>query len=881
MKRLGIVLLSYVFILGGCTTRQEGGGLPDKGIGKYDTGVTGDQTVPDPDGIMPPDSLPLPPDGPIAPPDGPLVPPDGPIAPPDAPPPPPDGPIAPPDAPPPPPDGPIAPPDGPVVTPDGPIVKQDGPVITPDGPVITPDKAIPPDQGPPLNNKCSTAKDLNWGGAKKITATGTTSGMGNEYGTGINCGNYQTIMSGQQAYYKASFTAGKSYRVSLSPKFSYAYVYLFQKCGVNNINAGCGSGGKTGAVSGYIGNNQTGTVMFKPATSGTYYIAVDGRYTQYSGSFTLVVEEFVKPANDSCAKATKLTLVNGKASVSASTTGANNEFGKQINCKINNRDYDGPQLYYRVTLKAGTTYDVYLDPDFTYANMYLFRASACNSASAINGDCGSKGSTGTVDDFVSTAGETLKFTPKVAGDYIIAVDSRTPSYHGSFKLSIEEFKKPTNGTCKTAQTITMSGGKASVTGNTSGISNEFGNQIRCGLSSWYALDGPQAYYKMFLAGTKQYKFTLSPGFYARFYIWRNTCDPGKINSDCGSNGKTGALSSTVYTNYSGSVTFKPPAGGTYHIAVDSTSNSYAGKFTMTVEEYTPPTNGTCAKAKPLNMTGNKLTVTGDTTGMSNEFGTQISCGTSSSSYIFDGNQQYYSINLTAGQSYKFTLAPKFYAGLYIFGNTCSPQTIAAHCGSGGKQGDVVHYVYNNQTKSVTFQPTKTGTYRFAVDSYSNSSYYRGAYTVTIEKWTPGAHSTCKNAKKVTLSSGTTTITGDTTGMKNEWGTAINCGNLNTIYKAEQAYYKFSLTAGKSYTFTLSPKFSYAQFYIFTLLGGVCGITPINNTCGSNGNYGAVSALSYNQNPVSVTFTPKLTRDYYVAVDSRYTGRFGAFTLTVK
>ena len=61
------------------------------------------------------------------------------------------------------------------------------------------------------------------------------------------------------------------------------------------------------------------------------------------------------------------------------------------------------------------------------------------------------------------------------------------------------------------------------------------------------------------------------------------------------------------------------------------------------------------------------------------------------------------------------------------------------------------------------------------------------------------------------------ITGDTKFVPNEFGTAINCGSYSTsnILMGSQLYYKTSLTAGKSYSFTFTPYYSYGRLYVFS------------------------------------------------------------------
>ena len=900
MKKLGITLLSFVFMLGACSDRQPGAGDPtaDKGVTKLD------KNVPNPDGpVVTPDLPPFPPDGPPPPPpDGPPPPPpDGPVAPPDLPPIPADGPVVPPAdgpvVPPadgpvvPPADGPVVPPaDGPVVPPaDGPVVPPaDGPVVPPaDGAVIPPDMAIPPDTAPPVNSKCATAKTLSWAGAKKITVTDTTTGKANEYGTGINCGNYQTIFAGNQLYYKVALTAGVSYRISLTPNFYYGYFYIFRSCGVNPINNDCASAGATGMVSDYVGQGSTSSKLWKPTVSGTYFIAVDGRYpnNNYHGSFTLVVEQYTPPTNDACTKAQTITLVNGKGGVTGSTTGANNEYGTAIGCKQTTGGQpigmDAPQLYYKVAMTAGNNYAIYINPSYTYTGAYIFRASSCGSATNINNDCaGGSAGVGMNDLYIGTNGETMRFKPNVTGTYVIAIDGRRPQDHGAFSMTITETKPATNTTCQKAQTLTIAGGKVTVTGDTTGVANEFGNAIRCGLSSSYAQDGAQLYYKMFMSGVKQYKISFTPQFRGMVYVFRNTCVAASINADCGSGGTNGAISAYTYNNQTSTIYFKPPAGGTYHIAVDSiaTGGSYSGPFSMTVEEYTPPQNGKCASAQTVTLTNGKATVTGDTTNQTNEFGTQINCGSTSSSYIFDGNQLYYKVALTAGKSYKFTLAPSFYyAGLYLWTAGCYPAAINSGCGSGGNPGAVINYASSSQARSVTFKAASTGVHMFAVDSYSNTSSYYGNFKLDIQEVIPPQNWTCASATAVTLSSGTTTITGDTTGMTNEYGTSINCGDLNTVFRGTQAYYRFTLTAGKTYTFALQASYYYGAFYIFN----GCGINTVNASCSSGGKTGDVSSTSYSTSTKTVAFTPPTSGTYYVAVDSTQVNRYGSFTLTVQ
>ena len=161
-----------------------------------------------------------------------------------------------------------------------------------------------------------------------------------------------------------------------------------------------------------------------------------------------------------------------------------------------------------------------------------------------------------------------------------------------------------NSTCARARPLALSGGTAVVSGDTSTGANEYGNSINCG-SSATIMRGPQQYFKLALLQGQTYRFKVEASFYyGRFYIFTQ-CGAAAINSDCGSKGGTGAVSSSIIRNSSRTVFFTAARSGTFYVAVDSTSTSTNGKgaFTLFIDTYTVPTNSTCAKSKSeLNST---------------------------------------------------------------------------------------------------------------------------------------------------------------------------------------------------------------------------------------------------------------------------------------
>jgi len=624
---------------------------------------------------------------------------------------------------------------------DGPPPGHDGPGPVPDGwrpppphdgPKPPPDKKPPPpppDFGPMTNGTCAKAKALTWTGVK-ITVKGTTSGAKNEYGTGVNCGDYATVMAARQVYYSVPLSAGDTYRFILAPGYSYARLILFQKCGVTGMNADCASEGKTGDVSPSISAGKTGLFLFKPPKSGTWIVAVDGTSNSRHGPFTLSVEKYKAVANDRCASAQLLTFKGGDATVTGHTGGASNEYGSDIHCGHSSYRYAGGQVYYKVSMKAGLTYSFSLKPTF-YAAMYLFKSSNC-SPSGINGDCSSKGKTGAFDYYVApNQSDSISFTPASSAEYTIAIDSRYTSYAGSFTLNVKEYQPKNNEDCTKATPLSLTGGKLAVNGDTKGLKNEYGNGVLCGQSSAsYAFDGPQQYYSVTLSAGKTYRLSLTAFFsYGALILFGDTCGDKAINADCGSKGAAGGYVKTSHSK-TGYLLFTPKATGKFHLAVDSTSSSGAGPYKLAVEEVQTPVNGTCAKAQAVTLAPKvTTTVLGDTTSMPNEFGTQVYCGNYTT--VLPGNQAYFKLNLTGGQKYDFTLKPTFSdARFYLFGSSCKPADINQDCGSGGKTGDISKSIYANYSGSLSWTPPKTGVYHLAVDSTKPTQ--KGFFTLQIK-----------------------------------------------------------------------------------------------------------------------------------------------------
>jgi len=589
------------------------------------------------------------------------------------------------------------------------------------------------DFSPATNITCAKAKPVALTGST-TTISGNTGVIKDEFPS-LTCKGHKLV--GPQLYYKLSLKKGHSYLFTHSPDYwSCLYLVPTTACSsASAIGAACSSGGATGGFISSVAQGKSGTLLFKAPSTADYVMAVDGVSAVVGGKFTTTVDHFPPAVNDTCAKAQAITLSSGKATVSGNTIGANNQYGTSIYCGgIPN--LKGPQLYYKVALGKGQSIKLSLAPAFT-ASLYLFGEAACTSATQVNSACASVGISGDIHPSIA-AGTTgmLVFTAPAAGNYVIAVDSSAQSVGGKFTLSLETFTPAKNGTCAAAQPVTLTAGAASLTGDTSGIKDEY-STLTCSPVSG-ALDGPQAYYQVSLAAGALYRFELSPSFKARMVLFpKSACGSvSSIKAACGSGGVTGDTSYACSSGGVDALYFKPGTAGTYILAVDSTDRHQAGTFALKISTVPATTNGTCAKAQVLALSGGKATVTSDTCNASNEYNS-LTCGLfGPSSITLNGPQLYYRLTLAASKNYKLSVTMTTRGGvLYVVPQTAcgSVSAIQAACSSKGGSGNAVIAPYG-ATTTISFTPSISGDYIIAMDGPKSpvpGSITCGRFTLTV------------------------------------------------------------------------------------------------------------------------------------------------------
>lgn len=699
-----------------------------------------------------------------------------------------------------------------------------------------------------------------------------------------------------QLYYSFTARSGKAYRVSLTPQFGSAALYLFERaagCTTAGIAKACSSDGVRGATTTAEAGKKA-TVSFRPTRPGDYVIAVDGTEPGALGPFTLALEEYTPPPiplNAKCARAKQLTLIAGKATVNGDTTNSVDEHST-LDCGVKDADQVGPQLYYAFTARANKAYRFTVTPQF-WADLYVFPQKVGCTEAAIDAACSSKGTSGLLAR-TGPKGTTSSFVfnPKLAGDYRFAVDSALAGEHGAFKVVLEEITPPPvpgNSKCTSPTSLTLSGGHTTVKATTIGAADEF--PVTCQSVSGHHMKtyvGPQVYYSLVTKQDKAYRLTVKAAFSAALYTFPKSagCTLAAIDSACSSDGVRGMLLAPPTTPATASsMVFAPQSSGEYLIAVDGWQSSVAGNFSLEVQEITPASNDGCSTPQTLAFTAGKASVTADTGKATDEF-PELTCPAPTTTIhglmvpTFDGPQLYYRFAAASGKGYRVELTPKYESSLYIFDDSvgCTQKAIDTSCGSAGATGDFVASATANQTTTLTFLPPNTGTYLVGVDGADVSKL--GPFTLQISEFalpTPPAHARCTAPKALVFSGSVATVSETTLAAPDELAT-LTCGAKAPL-DGRQLYYSFTAELNKTYAIELAPTFEGA-LYVFDESVG-CTAKAIDAACGSGGTSGDILAQAIAAKATgTLTFKPSKAGSYVIAVDSYAPNQFGRFSLKV-
>ncbi len=359
--------------------------------------------------------------------------------------------------------------------------------LTPDlDAVPRPDTVILPDAARPdarLDPLCSNATPLAMT-AGQGTASGDTSTSTDQVKlTSSGCTGYSS--PGPDLFYAVTLTGGKRYTVTLTPAESF-----------DDPRGSCVKGDDV------VGDGLEEVLYLAPSATALHYIGVDSYGASVSGSFSLVVAEYVPPQNDVCSGAAAMSWSGAKAAINADTAAATNKVQlKSIYCDAT--ETRGGDLFYAVDLAAGKGYKIEVTPSSSFdPAIYIFTDCDKVSSSCLGG----------ADAGFSGAAERLGFIASTTGTHIIGVDSYSSSNFGAgggaLTLKVTEVAGVVcHSSCSAPRTLSWSGGTATITDDTTAAINQY-SLLSCGNKSgpW---PGPQLYYKVPLTAGKTYRARLT------------------------------------------------------------------------------------------------------------------------------------------------------------------------------------------------------------------------------------------------------------------------------------------------------------------------------------------------------------------------------------
>ncbi|MCA9664394.1 MAG: hypothetical protein KC503_02365 [Myxococcales bacterium] len=454
------------------------------------------------------------------------------------------------------------------------------------------------ERDPPMGTKCASPVAVTLAGSGDTVFTGSTQGAADEFANAA-CGNANGPWPGGQVYHKVTLAANTRYRIVLDSGAADMAFYAFPagtQCTEAAINTACTNPTPADATKVYNSDNiasigQSNVESISIATGGAaedWVLVVDSFSANVSGDYTFTIKTYTAPSNTTCAAPATLAP---NTPVTSNTIGVADEHAT-IACGTQDGPFDGGQLYYRVTLAAGTAYKAEVLGDFDHA-IYAFPAATQCTAAAINTGCTSPTPADPFNVYSSDNGSTLVdaawIKPAAAGDWIIAVDS-VAGESGIFTLSVNAKTAPTNLTCATAQSVALATSPVTIKGDTSypNIANEFAT-LACGNANgpW---PGAQQYYKLTgLQAGKTYTIKVKQnGWDPAVYAFPATtqCTEAAIETACTSpaSDPNNVYNSDALGVADEELKITPTAAGDWIVGVDSydTTPDAKGSFEITV-----------------------------------------------------------------------------------------------------------------------------------------------------------------------------------------------------------------------------------------------------------------------------------------------------------
>jgi hypothetical protein len=428
--------------------------------------------------------------------------------------------------------------------------------------------------------------------------------------------------------------------------------------------------------------------------AGKYVLVLKTPYSS-STDFTVTLSTSgptLPPANDACAGATALTLVNDTTTMSGPLLGS---------------------TYDPVTPTCGGTLgDVYFSLDLPSTSLLIIDRGSYGSETQVqvlSGTCGhlvAQGCSDTFSDPYCKAG-------LPAGKYYLRVSSYY-SQGGTFSYTVsrkDPATAPANDTCTAPATLTFKAGAATVSGELAAAPSDY--VLPCSGSSSSQLH--DVVYTFNLAARSDVEISATSVDYTglRVGLVSDSCETGKF------------LACTADTSYR-ALQLWGLEPGDYWVVVEgsngySGSDCWAGKFTLSAKaSASPPAPANDGCASPTEYTfagpGTATLISGTTRGAANDFA-KVSCN----SPLLDGPDVVYALTLTASARLRVS-ASTAVSGMFFYLTSACGSTAALACSP----------QYSSTQEFVT-NSLPAGTYYLVVDY--GESYGRSAaidFTLVVD-----------------------------------------------------------------------------------------------------------------------------------------------------
>jgi hypothetical protein len=399
--------------------------------------------------------------------------------------------------------------------------------------------------------------------------------------------------------------------------------------------------------------------------------------------------------NETCKTAIALALSNGKATIKGDTTHAADDVRLTFqDCEV--WGTDGADLFYLVKVEQGKHYSFAVTQSTFDHVLYLFD------------DCADVEESCNTEIGVTKEGPLLRLSPDKTMDLYIGVDGYKATDKGAFTLTVTEVAKPGNDTCAAAAPMTLTGGVASASGDTTLATGTVSLPVT-GCTS-HDSSGPDVFFQIDLVKTKTYQVQLTNnGVYHSLFIF----------TSCGAPAATcieGMMMST-----SKSILFSPPTSQTYRIGVDGTTASSKGSFTLEITELHD--NDSCVAAQPLSFSSAGVAkASGNLTAATS--GHNLSHGGFCKLYTTPGPDLFYAVSTQPQKSYTATVTPSATLDPVIYAFT-SCDAPGQTCLTGAQN------VGAGKPETITFSTPTAATVYIAVDTGGSWKVGSGKFTLEV------------------------------------------------------------------------------------------------------------------------------------------------------